>query len=286
MVNPKLSTFFLRSTSLLLLTAAGALAQPSAATLSGTVTNAAGDALPSARVTAVNLATQQNSMVEASQAGVYRIPDLAPGEYEVSAVSVGFTAETARVTLQEGDDHKQDFMLMGVPGSTESLSLEDLGFSAEQTRGSTAQQDLLDRRSHMLQMHQRLGLIAAIPMVAALISSGNAAEHHRSTGSSTGRNVHAALGAATAGLYFTSAAYAILAPKVPGTTTKGPIRLHKTLAWIHGAGMILTPILGALAYQQINRGERVHGIAKAHGAVAWTTAIAYGTSIAAVSFKF
>jgi len=28
---------------------------------------------------------------------------------------------------------------------------------------------------------------------------------------------------------------------------RGPIRLHKTLAWIHGPAMVLTPILGGMA---------------------------------------
>jgi hypothetical protein len=36
--------------------------------------------------------------------------------------------------------------------------------------------------------------------------------------------------------------------------------------------MILTPILGALAYEQNNKGEKVHGIAAAHGPVAIVTA--------------
>jgi hypothetical protein len=50
--------------------------------------------------------------------------------------------------------------------------------------------------------------------------------------------------------------------------------------------MILTPVLGALAFEQKSRGERVHGIASAHGAVAIITAGAYGLAIASVSFRF
>jgi hypothetical protein len=83
-----------------------------------------------------------------------------------------------------------------------------------------------------------------------------------------------------------SAYYAIRAPKIPGTETRGPIRLHKALAWIHGPGMILTPILGAIAFDQRSRGEKVHGIASAHGAVAIVTAAAYGAAILSVSIKF
>src|SRR6185437_7986154 len=68
-------------------------------------------------------------------------------------------------------------------------------------------------------------------------------------------------------MYFTTPYFAIAAPKTKGTKTRGPIRLHKALAWIHGPGMILTPILGAMAYSQKSKGEKVHGIASAHGPV-------------------
>jgi hypothetical protein len=167
-------------------------------------------------------------------------------------------------------------------GNPQAPSLGDLGFPTDQTKGSAQDQARLDKRSHMLKTHQRLGLITVAPLVATFIASSRASGRSATT---SGRDVHAALGIATAGMYFTTAVYAIRAPKVPGTPARGSIRLHKTLAWIHGPGMILTPILGTLAYQQRNRGERVHGIASAHGAVAAVTGIAYGAAILSVTFK-
>jgi len=162
-------------------------------------------------------------------------------------------------------------------------SLGDLGFPTEQTKPNPQQQALLDKRSHMLKVHQRLGLITAVPLLATVITGSSAGG--KSTSSST-RDLHAALGATTAGLYFTTAYYSIFAPKIKGTPTRGPIRVHKALAFIHGPGMILTPILGAMAFQQKSNGEKVHGIASAHAPVAYITAIAYGAAIASVSFKF
>jgi len=94
------------------------------------------------------------------------------------------------------------------------------------------------------------------------------------------------LGSVTAGMYLTTASFAIFAPKVPGTQTRGSIRLHKAMAWIHGPGMILTPILGALAYEQRSNGQKVHGFAQAHGPVAIVTSAAYGLAILSVSIKF
>jgi hypothetical protein len=87
-------------------------------------------------------------------------------------------------------------------------------------------------------------------------------------------------------LYFTTAYFAIFAPKISGTPTRGPIRVHKTLAWIHGPGMILTPILGAMAFEQKSKGEKIHGAASLHGPVAIITGAAYGAALLSVSVKF
>jgi hypothetical protein len=50
--------------------------------------------------------------------------------------------------------------------------------------------------------------------------------------------------------------------------------------------MVLTPILGAIAFDQKSKVEKVHGIASAHGPVAIVTAAAYGAAILSVSVKF
>jgi hypothetical protein len=163
------------------------------------------------------------------------------------------------------------------------LSLGDLGFSQGQTQGNAQDQARLDKRSHMLKVHQRIGLIDTIPLVATVILGPGSGGKSTSTAN---RYAHLALGSVTGDLYFISAYYAIRAPKIQGTETRGPIRLHKALAWIHGPGMILTPILGAIAFDQKSKGEKVHGIASAHGAVAIVTAGAYGAAILSVSLKW
>jgi hypothetical protein len=95
---------------------------------------------------------------------------------------------------------------------------------------------------------------------------------------------HAALGGATTALYFSTAYFAIAAPRVAGTQKHGAIRWHEALAFIHGPGMVLTPVLGYMAYKQENAGEKVHGIASAHGTVAYITSASYGAAIVAVSW--
>jgi hypothetical protein len=194
--------------------------------------------------------------------------------------SNGVVFSAGQVLLAQGNPPSQTRPPATTPAAP---TLGDLGFPAEQTQGNAQDQARLDKRSHMLKVHQRLGLITTIPLAATLLTSALAGGKDTS---SSGRDLHAALGGLTTGLYFTTAYYSIFAPKVAGTSTRGSIRLHRALALIHGPGMILTPILGVMAYEQKSRGERVHGIASAHGAVASVTSLAYGLAILSVSFKF
>ncbi len=261
-------------------------AQSEGGSLSGVVTNASGAIVPKANVAIKNLSTGQTTESKSNLTGFYSVANLLPGEYEVTVSSEGYQAKIAKVTLAAGGKQTLDFSLSAPSGAGGELSLGDLGFSPSQTRANPQEQALLDKRSHMLKVHQKLGLITAAPLAATIITSLNAKGHRGTAGSPTGRNVHAALGTVTAGMYFTTAYFAIRAPKVAGTKTHGPIRVHKALAWVHGTGMVLTPILGAIAYSQLSNGQRVHGIAKAHSPVAIITGVAYGAALLSVSVKF
>jgi hypothetical protein len=271
-------------------------AQDAKATLSGVVTDSSGKVVANTKVSIKNLSTDQSIDTQSDSAGLYNVPDLAAGEYEVSASMEGIGAGIGKVTVTAGSPQTLNLVLSSAaaaapselpnaPSSSSKTapSLEDLGFSPAESQANAKEQALLDKRTHMLKIHQRLGLITTIPMVVSVVTSLNAGG--KNTGS-TSRDLHVALGALTGDLYGITAYYAIRAPRVPGTETRGPIRLHKALAWVHGPGMILTPILGALAFEQKNNGEKVHGIAAAHGPVAIVTAGAFGVALLSVSMKF
>ena len=238
--------------------------------LSGTVTDPAGKPVAGARVSARHTATGQTAEALTDPSGRYEGLSLDPGDYEVSVSAPGFSTTITKLTVTGGGPQTVNLALRA------AISLEELGFAPAQARGSAADQERLDKRSHMLKLHQRYGLIATIPLVATIATGGLAGGKETSSGS---RNLHAALGITSFGLYSVSAYYAIAAPHIPGTKTRGNTKWHKALAWVHGAGMIVTPILGGIAYEQKKRGESVHGIASAHGAAAVTTVIAYAAGM-------
>jgi aryl-alcohol dehydrogenase-like predicted oxidoreductase len=162
-----------------------------------------------------------------------------------------------------------------------SLSLDDLGFSAEQLEGDSAAQATLHKRSKMLKTHQILGLITAVPMAATIFTASGA-----EGGSDAKRDLHKNMAITTGALYFTTASFSLFAPEVEEKKATGSTKFHKALAWIHFPAMIIAPILGYEAYKQKERGEEVHGMAKQHSSVAGVGAAAYFLSMAVMVFNF
>ncbi len=271
--------------------------------LTGRVVDSSGSPVANATVTVTSVDNAQARSATTGTDGSYRFDDLPLGNYRVKLEAAGFqTLEipsatvdgtkpsvvdeklqvsaptTIKPTLEQQDN------LPNAPSSSKTEpTLADLGLSPEQTQGNTREQALLDKRTHMLKIHQRMGLITAIPLVATVILGPGAGGKSEGTAA---RDLHAALGGLTGDLYGITAYYAIRAPRVPGTKKRGPIKFHEAMAWIHGPGMVATPILGIMAFDQKNKGEKVHGAASAHGPVAIVTAGAFGAALLSVSVKF
>jgi hypothetical protein len=295
--------------------------------LSGTITAPSGAPIPNATVSLTGPGSPTPLQLQTTQNGAYTARDLAPGNYHLAILASGFAQAASDVTLAAGSEKSIDLALSPepatpqagssgnqtsspspqtpsdttqtpsnttqAPSSSNAPSLSDLGLTPGETKANPAEQARLDKRTHMLKVHQKLGLITLVPMAATLFSSGGAKNYHghdgnttatTNAGNTTGMDVHAAIGGVTVAMYAATAYYAIAAPRIPGTETKGAIRVHKALIWIHGPGMVLTPILGVMAFQQEDKGEKVHGLAAAHAPVAWATVLAYGASIISVSW--
>lgn len=89
--------------ALLLLLCGGLFAQEFRATLTGIVTDPSGAAIPAATVKAINKATNAVSETQSTGSGVYTIPLLEPGVYNIEATSTGFqTLKRNDITLAVG----------------------------------------------------------------------------------------------------------------------------------------------------------------------------------------
>ena len=89
---------------LVLTLVAGAYAQDFRATLTGTVTDPTGAAIPNATVKAINTATNEIKETKTTADGVYTIPYLNPGTYNIEVAASGFqTLKREAIVLRVAD---------------------------------------------------------------------------------------------------------------------------------------------------------------------------------------
>src|SRR5215472_18045934 len=112
-------TFFLSSV-------AGMIGQESRGTISGTVLDPAGAAIPSANVTATEVRTGVKTPTKSDTSGHYNLPFLAPGEYEIEVAAPGFRSLVRRdITLASSDHPVIDIRLeIGQASQTVTVSGE------------------------------------------------------------------------------------------------------------------------------------------------------------------
>jgi hypothetical protein len=120
------------------------------------------------------VATGQSVEVQSNANGLFSVTNLAPGEYALSVSAEGFGSPVSKITVTGGPTQTANIVLPPTSANAAAPSLGDMGFSPSEAQGSVVDQARLDRRSHMLKIHQRLGLITLAPLVATLISSSGA----------------------------------------------------------------------------------------------------------------
>jgi hypothetical protein len=93
------------------------------ATLEGIITDPNGAVIPSAKVTARNTQTGQTRATQTDESGVYRLPLLQPGTYELAISAANFTeAKRSGITLTVGQKLNLDFALT-IGGSNETINI-------------------------------------------------------------------------------------------------------------------------------------------------------------------
>ena len=114
-------------------------AQTTHAQITGLVTDSTGASIPGAAISAVNANTQVESLTETNLAGVYVIPQLVAGPYEVTASSEGFDTVIQRgITLRSGDRQSLNFVMtvgtlaesIEVVASAQLLTLDEASHSS------------------------------------------------------------------------------------------------------------------------------------------------------------
>ncbi len=161
-------------------------------------------------------------------------------------------------------------------------SLEDLGFSQDEIKSDPQYQKELQIRSDMLQIHQTLGLITAVPLateyVLGFVTAGNVANGSTNTG------LHAVLGVSTTALYATTALFAILAPKPKGLKPSGNTQTHVDLAWVHAPLMVAVPVLGDIVNSRVQNHQPLGDLGTIHGVLATALVASYLASLAVMTF--
>lgn len=95
-----------------LMTGTVAHAQVTGATVSGTVTDPSGGVVAGATVSATNTATATTRDVTSDAAGLYTIPNLVPGVYDIKVTATGFsTSLQSALTLSVGQQLQLNFAL-------------------------------------------------------------------------------------------------------------------------------------------------------------------------------
>lgn len=106
-------------------------AQTPMATLSGAVRDTSGTIVPNAKISVKNTATGKAAEATSDAAGAYTVPNLAPGNYEVSVSAEGFVTKTSTLAMALGAKQTMEMFLASASGNAVRPSLGDLGFPPE-----------------------------------------------------------------------------------------------------------------------------------------------------------
>ncbi|HLJ23512.1 MAG TPA: TonB-dependent receptor [Candidatus Acidoferrales bacterium] len=99
-------------------------ASASASTLTGTVSDSSGKVIPGAMVTATNEATSVNSATTTDKAGLYVIPNLTPGVYQINVQQDGFKSVVKKDVALHAEENIEVNISMEVGSLNQSITVE------------------------------------------------------------------------------------------------------------------------------------------------------------------
>src|SRR5262249_39761201 len=92
----------------------------STGSIQGTITDATGAAVPTAKIVVHNMGTGEDRNTQSDSVGVYAVPSLPPGAYRLTVTAPGMQTVIANnLTLQVGSAQTQNFTLAVAAAQTE-----------------------------------------------------------------------------------------------------------------------------------------------------------------------
>ena len=112
-------------------------AQQAGGTISGTIVDSSGAAVPGAEIKIQNLATSVLRTLKTNQTGFFSAPNLLPGTYEVTTSASGFATKVERVELNVGSDVEVNTGLT-VGATTEKIVVEGTASTIDSTSSTVS----------------------------------------------------------------------------------------------------------------------------------------------------
>jgi hypothetical protein len=167
--------------------------------------------------------------------------------------------------------------------------LQSLGIHFDETKLTSDEVErLVEEREWKLSHHRTMGHVTAGLMAASFITA-LAAKRNGRKGNRQGSGMgpwrrHQHLSYLTSLSYFYTAYLSLSAPKPMDFEDEHERKIHKHMAYIHFPMMVLAPILGTIAINQIDKDGEVSGIGKLARPAMYLGAISFFTAWTVMTF--
>ncbi len=167
-------------------TAVAAFGQ-STASLSGTVSDPTGAAVPNAHIVVHSLATGADRPVDTDSTGLYSVPALQPGDYSVRASAAGFSNDTVPKVTLNVDTNVTLNLKLAVASAGETVQVEGEAQNQIETQTITVGQVIDNRQVQELPLNGRhfLDLTVLTPGGVVAPTSGSLTASSRGLGANS-----------------------------------------------------------------------------------------------------
>ena len=167
--------------------------------------------------------------------------------------------------------------------------LKKLGIHFDPTDKKITQEEMMkfyDKRTHKLKAHRHMGHATAAMMLASFFTARKARNDRDFSGAKKGNalKMHRNLSYVTALSYYATAYMSLTAPKPTVMVDESKRVWHKRMAYVHFPIMILAPIIGTIAYNQIKKDGETSGVGKLQKPVMYAGTLSFFAAYTVMTF--